>query len=240
MVIDLFLENPVYDIENEQALEVITGDEGAITCRQKRSRRGVYNLVSWLEAYENYTRIMANFHGMNIFNKLSAYKSAIIDYDRMFLWKAVQRYDMKHRSKKGGRSIDFQDIDILLASVTLNSSVLKVDATRCNDCGAYEHIWSACPFRDMPGTQSRGVGRPPAHYSSNRYTTEKCFNWNSERCHDSQCSRLHVCRGCGGNLPYKQCSEHGPCSTNPEQTRTTQATSNFKQQGPPHQAYTRY
>ena len=183
--IDHFLENIVYDIEGEGALEVITGEEGQIACRQKRGRRGVYNLVSWLEAFENYTRVMVNFHGVNLFNSFSAYKTVIIDYDRMYLWKAVHKFDMRHRNRKGGRSVDFHNIDLLLAGLIMNNLVMKTEATRCSICGDFKHIYQACPFQDAPGAQSRGSGRRStslvhasshaANHTSHK-TNEICFN----------------------------------------------------------------
>ena len=230
--IDLFLENPTYDIESDSALEVVTGEEGLMTCRQKRPRRGVYNVISWLEAYENYMRVMVNYHGVTLFNNMSAYKTTIVEYDRMYLWKAVQRFDMKHRGRLGGKSIDFQSIDILLCNRILNSSVLKLEATRCTICGAYEHIYASCPFRDTPGTQSRSVGHRN-NIQPARPTNERCFNWNANRCHDAQCWRLHICRGCGGNMPYKQCCEDGPCAGNTNRAGSYHQTTNQRHHMPP-------
>ena len=212
--IDHFLENVIYDIEGEGALEVVAGDEGLVACRRSRGRRGVYNIISWLEAFENYIRIMANYHGIALFNSMSSYKGTIVDYDRMYQWKAVQKFDMKHRSKIGGRSVEFHQIDILTAGLILNNTVMKIDAARCTVCGDYKHGYNACPFRDAPGTQSRSASRRTSSLvqETHRNTNEICFNWNSERCHDKYCWRIHVCRGCGGDLPYKQCSDRGPCN----------------------------
>ena len=214
--IDLFLENTSFDLEVGGALELVTGDNGFMACRPRRGRREVYNIISWLEAFENYTRLMANYHGLLLFNNMSAYKTMIIDFDRMYQWKSVAKFDMKQRGKKGGRSIDFQNIDILLANRIMNNTVMKLEATRCDDCGGYDHIARACPFRGSSGAQSRSAGRhsissAPVH----KQTSEKCFNWNPLRCYESNCWRLHICRGCGGNMPYKLCAESGPCAGKP-------------------------
>ena len=150
--IDLFLENISFDLEVGGTLELVTGEHGLMACRPRKGRREVYNIISWLEVFENYTRLMTNFHGLLLYNNMSAYKTMIIDFDRMYQWKAVAKFDMKQRGKKGGRSIDFQNIDILLANRVMNNTVMKLEATRCDDCGGFDHIARACPFRGTSGT----------------------------------------------------------------------------------------
>ena len=204
--IDHILENIVYDVEGEGALEVVAVNEGLVACRQCRRRRGgVYNIISWLEAFENYVRIMANFHGIALFNSLSSYKGTIMDYDRMYQWRVVQKFDMKHRNKLGGRSVP--------SNRHSNSRPYSQQhchencASRCLVCGDYKHNDNACPFRNAPGTQSKAATRHSSslvHQPSNRTTNEICFNWNSQRCHDIYCWRIHASEVVGGELPYTQ------------------------------------
>ena len=163
---------------------------------------------------------MVTYHGLELFLVMSDYKLQMLNWDKRYIWKACYSYDMYHRGELANRnSINFMDIDPLETSNSLDNTVLKPFVTRCSICRSYDHIYQACPFRgasDSP-PPPQGVGRRNQSLvpRPNDSPQEICLNWNAQRCGNTKCGRIHVCRGCGGGLPFEVCKNHGKCRQTP-------------------------
>ena len=185
--------------------------------KSRQGKRAIYNILSWIEAWENYTRLMVTYHGLDMFLPMSDYKLQMLSWDKRYIWKACQSFDTQHRGELANRrSVNFMDIDSLDASNTFDNSVLKPFATRCSICRSYDHIYQACPFRGAsdPPPPPPGAGRRSQSLDvrQNYESPQICLNWNAQRCGNPRCGRVHMCRNCGGNMPYDVCKINGKCA----------------------------
>ena len=193
-------------------------EQGQLVVKPKRSRRKIYDVLTWLEGYNEYERVMAEYHGLSVYSVMCTYKNIVIDWSRKYSWQYIQSFDVANRSKKSGISIDFSDYDLVLFTSTFHAGTVKSSVTNtgntggvhCYKCGRPDHIRSNCPFRDGPGNQGAST-RP-----SGRSQTEKqevCYNFNRLKCSYKWCSRAHVCTGCGANqTPHEECRKYGKCA----------------------------
>ena len=217
--LDLFLSNLCLKPEEDKSEEE----------KSRSGKRSIYNVLSWMEAWENYSRLMVTYHGLEMFLVMSDYKLQMLNWDRKYIWKACYSFDMQHRGELANRnSVNFMDIDMLESSNTFDNSVLKPFATRCSVCRSYNHIFEACPFRGAsdPPPPPPGVGRRNQSLAP-RYTTELCLNWNAQRCGNPRCPRIHVCKGCGGEFPYEVCKYKGNCASPPNLPNTNMPPPNI-------------
>ena len=191
--------------------------------RAGQGKRTIFNFLSWLEAWEAYTRVMVSYHGMEMFLPMSQYKTQILNWEKRYLWKAVYSFDIYHRGDLANRnSVNFMDIDALEAINALDTAMLKLNVTRCDVCRSFDHISRACPFapnmppqpfRWAPGPYGAG-GRQQSlvpRFNVQQHVPEICLNWNAQRCGNSQCGRIHCCKGCNGDMPYDICTRVGKC-----------------------------
>ena len=213
-------------------MNLTTDDEGGVSARPKRGRRLIYNYVSWSEAWTNYMRLMVNYHGLHMFNEMTAYQMHILDFDRRFLWKAVHSFDVEHRGNLSLKSVQFDKIDVLLANSYMNSTTVKPNAPKCSKCGSYNHLGFACHFNGSStnppvASRRRGYG-VPIH-------EQICYPFQDDRCFDRWCRRRHCCKFCGGDLPAVLCNKQGPCSQprHPPPSNNVQPQYQPQPQGPP-------
>ena len=178
--------------EAESNFELISDDTGRIEARQRRPRRQIFNIFTWLEAWQNYERLMVNYHGLAVYNLMNEYKIKMIEWDRGFIWAAVQNMDAKHRSRIGGKSVDFMDIDAVMITSNLNHNSAKPS--------------TKAPFRATP----TGYGRRSQDRNDNYSFV--CHQWNDNRCGFTNCKKWHICKGCGGEMPFIQCEKSGRCA----------------------------
>ena len=205
--LDNFLENVSVYVESD-TYQSSNNDNDSTKFR--RGKRTVYNFSSWSEAWEHYTRIMTNFHGIQIFNIMSRYKVKIIEWERKHVWKVLQMFDLHHRTRLAmNLSIDFMDIDVLMVNGILDRDSLKVHAQRCPWCYSYNHTSKGCPFQGAPGSNPGATGRTGG--LGIPIKDQFCYAWNDYRCADPGCLRRHRCRGCGGESPFSTCQQTGKC-----------------------------
>ena len=186
--------------ETDGCFELVTDAEGNVEARQKRPKKQINNIATWLEAWQTYESLMVNFHGIGVYNKMSPYRIKVIEWDRAYVWGAVQSLDSKHRHKLNGKSVDFMDIDPVLITSNLNHASAKPRRTENKDKNG--------PFRGQPTSSGR------RYTSLDKYDnyTYICHQWNDNRCGFTNCKKWHICKGCGGEMPFIECEKSGKCA----------------------------
>ena len=188
-------------------------EEGQLFCRVKEKKRNVDSLLTWLEAWSRYEFLMNEFHGSRIFRNLYEYKLMSISWCKKYKWYSVCEWDMQLRKKKGGKSIEFLDYDAGLFTYHFDHTTFKgAPSKKCESCGEKEHKGSPCPFQGGPGAKG-GPGPKRRNEDNSWYERmEACHFFNTSRCYNRWCKRVHACKGCNGPMPYFECKDRGRCS----------------------------
>jgi hypothetical protein len=198
-----FLLNLVVSPEGEGELCQIREEDGNVIYKPKRAKRKIMNIQTWLEAWQNYERLMMNYHRtFDLYEYMSDYRAFICEIDRKYVWSAIAAYDIRHRAQLSRKSVEFCKPNLSLQAQLLDSSALRTNVPRCYRCRSFQHSVSECPF-------PQGAPR----LAPQKKKTEICRNFNNLKCVVSNCSRKHVCKGCYGELPFELCSKNGPCSS---------------------------
>ena len=204
-----FLLNVYVSQDTNNEIQQIFDNEGNVTYKPKRSKRRINNLQNWLEAWSNYEKLMIEYHGMQLYDIMWRYRKYICDCDKKYNRHAVALYDIRHRCELSRKSVDFAGINIDLQSQLLDAAAVKAGAARCYRCKSFDHTVIECPFSAMAPPQKAA---PKGKASSLPTSSQVCRNFNALKCVWSNCTRKHVCRQCGGDLPFDLCSKSGPCS----------------------------
>lgn len=181
-------------------------EDGQLMYKIQPPKKCIVDIVTWLESWTLYTRFMGAYHGQELFVSMCDYQYKVIDWSRKYKWPFVSTWDSKHRQMIAGRSVEFTTWDVAEFTNHFDPTSVRKGTTKCNHCASTEHTWSECPFRGNAGGRygQAESGRP------DRYNT--CFNWNYKMCTYPGCRRYHVCKGCGGNVPYVDCAVNGRCA----------------------------
>ena len=202
--LDQFLLNLVVSPENEGELCQYL-ENGQVNFRPRRSKRKITNFSTWLEAWNNYERLMTRYHGLQeVYEHMADYRAFIGENDKKYTWAALAAYDIRHRAKLSRKSVYFSNVDISLQAQLLDATAVKTSASRCYRCKSFLHTVSECPF---PPSATQ---KPVSQKTEKR--KEVCRNFNNLKCVVSNCPRQHVCKSCSGELPYELCIKSGPCS----------------------------
>ena len=200
-----FLLNLVVSPEGEGELCQFRGEDGNIMFKPRRSKRKIFNLQSWLEAWNNYERLMINYHrSFELYEHMSEYRSFICNCDRKYMWSAITAYDIRHRAQLSRKSVEFSVLNVSLQAQLLDASAIRNNVSRCLRCKSFDHQVNECPFSQ---TAPRTTAVAPQ-----KKKPEICRNFNSLKCVTTDCPRRHVCRSCFGELPFDLCTKTGPCS----------------------------
>ena len=201
--LDQFLLNLIVSPENDGELCQYI-ENGQVNFRPRRSKRKITNFSSWMEAWGNYERLMTRYHGLHeVYEQMADYRTFISECDRKYAWSAVAAYDIRHRAKLSRKSVNFSNVDISLQAQLLDASSVKTNAPRCYRCRSFQHNVAECPF---PQSATQKSASQKADKKK-----EVCRNFNNLKCVISNCPRQHVCKSCGGELPYELCLKSGPC-----------------------------
>ena len=207
--LDDFLVPSACNVEDIGEMQpVMDPDTGIISYKRKRGVRKISNFYTWLEAYLAYVKMMVRAHGLRAYFDMVDYITFIQDNDRMYCWPAISDFDVKHRQRLSGRSIAMMNIDSVLIASVLNSAVVK--HARCTHCKSSDHPPGECPF---PPLSTGGSNRQRSR-SRGKQQNDICIKFNTSSCTFNGCKRQHKCLKCRGDLPFKECTRSGPCSTN--------------------------
>ena len=196
--------------ENETLMESATG---IISYKSKKSQQSITGFGTWLQAYLNYQHVMVRVHGLVAYYAMHDYISYIYDSDIKFQWDTVYAFDIRHRQRIGGKTINMKAIDPLMVATTLDKVSVK-DFAKCTRCKSRNHCTDDCPLT---------VAAPPSGSKRNRSSSRgkskdeicKKFNIAASSCSYQGCRRQHKCYGCKGDLPFRECCITGPCSAKP-------------------------
>ena len=181
-----FLSNYSINSDTVHDVQAYVDSEGYVQHKPKKAKRKIVDFTSWLEAFEQYERLMVNIHGIDLYNVMSEYKILILEYDRRYNWNNVHMLDMRHRSMLSKRSVQFTNIDFNLMTTIFDPTVVK-QVPRCTRCRGFDHHISECPFPPAPTAKSV----MPRQRASGG-ATEVCNNFNNLRCNFRSCRRKHV------------------------------------------------
>ena len=191
------------DIDEMQP--VMDPDTGVISYKRKRNVRKINSFYTWLEAYMAYVKMMVKAHGLRAYFDMIDYVTFIQDNDKMYCWPAIYDFDIKHRQRLSGKSIDMMSVDTVLMASVLNSAVIK--HAKCPHCKSTDHPPGECPYPPQPPS---GNARHRSR-SRGKQQTEYCIKFNTSTCTFNGCKRIHKCLKCRGDMPYKECINIGPC-----------------------------
>ena len=121
----------------------------------------ILDVLTWIEAYSEYERLLSEYHGIQVYSILCKYRSIIIDWSRKYNWYYIQSFDVANRGQMSGRSLNFSDYDMVLFTSTFHPGTLK-NATGgssnsgiyCFGCGKPDHKKLNCPLRFNTGNPS--------------------------------------------------------------------------------------
>ena len=211
--LEQFLLNLVVSPEGEGELCQYKAEDGNVIYKPRRAKRKIFNLQSWLEAWNNYERLMINYHrNFELYEQMAEYRSFICNCDRKYMWSAITAYDIRHRAQLSRKSIEFSTLNISLQAQLLDASAVCTNASRCLRSKSFDHTVSECPF-------SQTAPRTSA-VAPQKKKPEICRNFNALKCVITDCPRRHVCRVCYGELPFDLCAKNGPCSNSQVSTRS--------------------
>ena len=211
---DEFLPN--FYINNDNVNEFQTYlENGHVAYKPKRKKRQVTDILTWIEAWRAYEKLMTTFHGSHLYIVFSDYMSTIMAYAKKYSWSAVSAFDMRHRASLARTSINFLAIDHILVSTVLDSTAVKLNAQRCRRCRSLDHFENECPFPSPASPASAPKTRTATRTATPNPQTEVCNNFNNLKCAFSNCKRAHICRVCKGELPHPLCIKSGNCARAP-------------------------
>ena len=225
-----FLNNYTIASENITDLQQYVDSYGNVQYKPKRPRRRVTDYKSWSEAWLNYQKTVVNYHGLHLHDEMVNYHLQIMEYDTKFNWSAVAAFDMRHRAGLSRQSPYFHSEmkSSNLSTTVMDATMIKPSAPRCPRCLSFDHTnVSMCPF---PAGASPMAAAAPVQtqiqFKARRSTnTEICRNFNDGQCTFRQCRRQHICKLCGGSLPYIQCITQGSCANIQPSESTNQGSS---------------
>ena len=79
-------------------------------------------------------------------------------------------------------------------------------------CGDTRHLLERCPFPKAPGAGAGGRGGLEGNGGYEGIRADPCINYNKNQCYLEHCRKAHVCKNCGGNMPYSDCKWYGQCA----------------------------
>ena len=188
--------------ENETLMESASG---ILSYKSKRSQNSINDLGTWLQAYLNYQHVMVRVHGLVAYFAMHDYINYIYDSDIKFQWDTVQAFDIRHRQKISGKTINMKAIDPLMVATMLDKVSVK-DYAKCTKCKSRHHSTEDCP---LSSTQPSGTKR---NRNKGKPKDEICKAFNTKACTFQGCKRQHKCYGCRGDLPFQECCKTGPCN----------------------------
>ena len=206
--------------EKEEVMETVWVN-GRMEVRSKEKKKKIWDITAWLEAWGVYENIMTRFHGIDAYQMLHNYKMRIIELNKKYWWANVEDWDRQVREGKAGESIDFVKYDTADFCYHFDKSALKQVVIKCYKCGDTEHLLEKCPFRKASGAGAGGRSGLDGNYwntgNTGNYNYEgikadPCINFNKKQCFLDYCRKAHVCKNCGGRLPYADCRYHGQCA----------------------------
>ena len=191
----------------ENRLETAIHD-GQVEYKIKNYRRRITDVVTWLEGWFIYEKILTKYHGLDIYDSINEYRELIVDLSKQHPWPAVYVWDLKNRHSHSGKSINFTDFEPTKFATHFINACSRQDGSNCKLCYSHDHITDLCPFRDAPGLSDKVSSRP--EYSDP--FREPCINFNFKICRYRRCNKAHVCKFCRGPLPNSECKFYGPCA----------------------------
>ena len=200
LYVDVFLGTGYAPVD-ENRLETKFND-GQVEYRIKTFRRKITDIVSWLEGWVVYEKLLTIYHGIEVYKIINEYRELIIDLSKQHPWPAVYIWDIKNRHRLSGKSLAFSDFEPTKFATHFIAACSRQDGTICKLCYSHDHNTDICPFRDAPGLADR-------QYDSYK---EPCYNFNYKICRYRRCNKAHTCKVCRGPLPHSECQYYGPCN----------------------------
>ena len=197
--------------EKEELMETVWVN-GKMEVRNKEKKKKIWDVVTWLEAWGAYEHLMTKYHGLPAYQQLHSYKMRIIELNKKYWWSNVQEWDRQVREDKAGESIDFIKYDAADFCFHFDKSTIKQVILKCYKCGDTRHLLEDCPFRKAPGAGAGGRRGLEQERSYEGVKPDPCINFNNKQCYLEYCRKSHVCRKCGGNMPYTDCKHYGQCA----------------------------
>ena len=174
----------------------------------KQQKPLITNMTLWCEAWGIYENMMAQYHGLNVFQKMHKYKCRMYAWVKSYQWPYVYTWDKYVR--ENAKSIDFCDYDV--GEFTTHfppKTCIKDD--RCDTCGI-DHGDNKCPFRSAPSGNAGARRTSLERQRRNYFRPDACYDYNFNTCTIQGCRYPHICKGCGGYQPYLWCRQHNTCS----------------------------
>ena len=197
---------------------VMDATTGHVSYKLKKPNKDIDNLFSWINAFLNYTKLMMAAHGVQVAQVMVDYVKHIMESERKYLWPCVYAFDIRHREAMSGIHVNFMHLDPTIVVSILDPLAVKCDA-RCLRCKSNTHDTVDCPLNKsstnnaLPPQSSTNNGNA-RHRSRSRGKSAKdiCHKFNSTQCTYNPCRKQHVCIGCYGDLPFRECAKTGPCN----------------------------
>ncbi len=209
-----YLENLHISRDSASEMKTYLDTSGNLSYKPMKTKRKINDLLSWLEGFQNFERLLIVAHGPHLYDHLTTYKNRIIDLTRKFTWNACFTLDLRHRGRLHRVSMCYANVPFDLMSTILDSTAVRDDVPKCNRCGSFNHTkMDQCPFQPAPPAQHSASSTPNQGKKGKGVSSgEPCHLWNGGKCHYINCRRAHQCTKCRGDTPFIICRKTGRCA----------------------------
>ena len=143
--IESFLKTSTCVLDEQTDLQtLIDPNTGTVSYRIKKPQKDIDNLITWIEGFLNYQKLMVAAHGL-VSSVMIEYVHYIMESERKYVWPCVYAFDIRHREAMSGKHINFMDLDPTMMVRILDPLAVKSNA-RCLSCKSDAHSMEECPL----------------------------------------------------------------------------------------------
>ena len=125
-------------IDSNNTFKLVHKEDTVLMWPRKKGKQ-IDCLSTWLTAWALYEQVMVYTYPHR-YSELAYYRNFIMQQDKIFIWSAVQMYDIRFCAMCTHHSCPFITIDQALMATILDAAVVKTLACKCFRCGGLT-IW---------------------------------------------------------------------------------------------------
>ena len=190
-------------VDSNNAFELVHKDKTVFMQPRKKGRQ-IDCLSTWLLAWALYKQVMVYTYPQR-YSELAYYRNFIMQQDKKFIWSAVQMYDIRFHVMCTHHSCPFTTMDQVLMVTILDAAAVKTSASKCFQCGGFDHLVEGCPFSQTASLKVAEIAKKdvqvrqtvksgpskstsPQHLDKWFYNgREGCSNFQLDKCTFSHC-----------------------------------------------------
>ena len=203
---------PVLEPSNTTETSLV---EGELIFKPKRAVKNIDSFLIWSLAWRGYEELLIDMDP-SLYKQMVDYRIFIQTCSARYWWYAVYSYDVRNRAKCSmSQSFNFNRLDNDIYVSCMDAATARTNVRQCSRCKSIWHFSKDCPFQTegpveastRPAKTQNSSSVPAQSGPARRPMSQQiCFSWNSGRCYNNACARLHnVCQGCGGAEPLFRC-----------------------------------